>query len=187
MRSLLTRLLTYPVERALPTIAHVAEPIRAAGMSMPTSVRTIYRDVPNLAKRYESYKREYEIPDKKQPWAFVAVSRDFDKETGTFIYCIGDVVTTFANLPPGLEPLEIPPMAYAVIPVRPRNRLGWPFAIPAAKKYIYERWLPQSEYEPGGVIDDFEYHDERSTRPSRPEIDLYVCIRPRSNRESQAG
>ena len=31
-------------------------------------------------------------------------------------------------------------------------------------------------YELAGTIDDFEYHDVRSTRKQDPEIDLYVAI-----------
>jgi len=46
-----------------------------------------------------------------------------------------------------------------------------------AKRYAYTVWLPDSGYEPAGTIDDFEYHDERSTRRKDPEIDLYVAIR----------
>ena len=37
--------------------------------------------------------------------------------------------------------------------------------------------MPKSGYEPAGVIDDFEYHDERGTRKRNPEIDLYVAIK----------
>jgi predicted transcriptional regulator YdeE len=45
------------------------------------------------------------------------------------------------------------------------------------KRYAYTVWLPNSGYELAGAIDDFEYHDERSTRKNDPEIDLYVAIR----------
>ncbi|MGB7539682.1 MAG: hypothetical protein WBM17_14165 [Anaerolineales bacterium] len=50
-------------------------------------------------------------------------------------------------------------------------------AIANVKRYAYNIWLPQSGYEPSGVIDDFEYHDERGVRRSNPEIDLYIAIK----------
>jgi predicted transcriptional regulator YdeE len=100
---------------------------------------------------------------------------------------LGDVVTTFENLPPGLVEFQIPAMKYAVFPIRPKNRFGWGVAIGSAKRYAYGTWLPNSEYEQGRVIDDFEYHDERSTRAKSPEIDLYICIRRREQPTQEAG
>jgi predicted transcriptional regulator YdeE len=78
-----------------------------------------------------------------------------------------------------MQAFEIPAIKYAIFPVRPRNRFGWGLAIANAKGYAYTVWLPASGYEPAGVIDDFEYHDERSTRKQNPEIDLYVAVKPR--------
>ena len=63
-----------------------------------------------------------------------------------------------------MHAFEIPAITYAVFPVRPRNRLAWGPAIANAKGYAYTAWMPGSGYEPAGLIDDFEYHDERSTR-----------------------
>jgi AraC family transcriptional regulator len=76
-----------------------------------------------------------------------------------------------------MSAFEIPAITYAVFPVRPKNKRGWGMAIANAKGYAYTTWLPKSGYEPAGVIDDFEYHDERSTRERSPEIDLYVAIK----------
>lgn len=187
MRALLTRLLTYPLDRTSLRIVDLTAPIYAAGISMETDVRGVYRDVPRLGRRYRDYKKSHEIPNRKDPWAFVAVSREFDQETGTFRYAIGDVVTSLADLPSDLEAIEIPAMTYAVLPVRPKNRLAWGIAIASAKEHVYGTWLPDSMYQPGQVIDDFELHDERSTRPKDPEIDLYVCVVPRNTDNADAG
>jgi predicted transcriptional regulator YdeE len=73
----------------------------------------------------------------------------------------------------------IPAITYAAFPVRTGSRLGWAFVIPDVKRYAYTVWLPDSGYEAAGVIDDFEYHDERSTRKRDPEIDLCVAIKKR--------
>lgn len=107
------------------------------------------------------------------------MSTGFDREKGTFSYLLGDVVTSLEKTPVGLVSFEIPAITYAVFPVRPKNRFGWGIAIANTKRYAYNVWLPDSDYEPAGVIDDFEYHDERSVRKNNPEIDLYIAIKER--------
>lgn len=179
MNNLIARMLAHPIEGSAPTITEIAHPILVAGMSMSTDVRRIYRDVPKLAKRFEAFKQAHKVPNRREPWGFAAVSRGFDKATGGFSYALGDVVTSFENLPQGLEAIEIPAMTYAVFQVRPRSRFGWGVAIARAKAYAYDTWLPDSGYQPGRLIDDFEYHDDRSTRARDPEIDLHICIRRR--------
>lgn len=180
MNRFIASLFTHSMEGTVPRMVVLENPIRLAAMSIETDTKRVYRDVPRLGKRYSRFKRRVDIPNRKEPWAFAAVSRDYDQATGVFSYSLGDVVTDFDGLPPGLQALEIPPATYAVFPVRPKNRFGWGIAIGSVKRYAYETWLPASEFEQGGIIDDFEYHDERSTRAKDPEIDLYVCVKDRS-------
>ncbi len=159
-----------------PRIVTLEQPIQIVGMAINTDVRSIYRDVPRVGKQFAQYKRENVIPHKKQPWAFAAVSKDFDPEKKTFTYIIGDAVASLQDVPPGLIAFEIPALTYAIFPIRPKNRFGWAIGIAAVKQYAYTSWMPSSGYEPAGIIDDFEYHDERSVSKN-PEIDLYVAIR----------
>lgn len=180
MNRLLSRFFIHSIEGTQPRIVRLDEPIRVAAMSVATDTKRIYRDVPKLAGRYEEYKELHGIPNRTDPWAFVAVSLEFDEGTGSFTYMLGDVVNSFEGLPSELRAFEIPVHRYAVFPIRPKNRFGWGFAIGSAKEYAYKRWLPSSEYEQGRVIDDFEYHDARSARRRGPEIDLYVCIKRKS-------
>ena len=53
------------------------------------------------------------ILHKKEPWAFVAVSKDYNKDKGTFKYIVGDVVTKVDSIPIGLQYYEIPALTYA--------------------------------------------------------------------------
>jgi len=53
---------------------------------------------------------------------------------------------------------------------------NWGYTIGKMKQYIYRKWLPSSEYTNTGIIDDFEYHDQRSIQ-KKPEIALYIAIR----------
>ncbi len=170
-------LFAHDIRSVEPCILNLEQPILIVGMSVATDLKNVFRDIPALGKRFAKYKQTHEIPNKKLPWGFAAVSRGLDKEKGAFSYFMGDQVTTLEQVPEGLAPFEIPISKYAVFPIRPRNQLGWPIAITSAKKYIYGTWLPNSIYEPAGTIDDFEYHDERSVRKPNPEIDLYVAIK----------
>jgi predicted transcriptional regulator YdeE len=178
MNRLLVGFFAHRIDGVEPRIVELAEPIHIVGMSMQTNITAIYSDLPALGKRYREHKRLHPIPNTREPWAFAAVSKDFNGETGAMTYIMGDVVTGPREVE-GLVAFEIPAIAYAVFPVRPKNQMGWAFAIPDAKRYAYTVWLPNSGYEAAGVIDDFEYHDERSTRKKDPEIDLYVAIKKR--------
>jgi AraC family transcriptional regulator len=175
IKKLLMSLFVHDVETQ-PRIVELGQPIQIVGLAIDTDSRNIYRDVPQVGRQFEQYKRENEIPHKKQPWAFAAVSKGFDPEKGTFTYIVGDVVTSLQDVPPGLIAFEIPAITYAIFPVRPKNSLGWGIGIPAVKQYAYASWMPSSGYEAAGIIDDFEYHDQRSVSKN-PEIDLYVAIR----------
>ena len=177
IKKIITSFFAYNIKDTKPRIIDLDQPIKIVGMAVDTDVKNIYRDVPRLGKRFVNYKKENEIPNKKHPWVFTAVSKDFDEDRQTFTYIIGDVVTSFADIPTGLITFEIPALTYAVFPIRPKNRLGWGIAIGAAKKFVYTNWLPNSGYQSAGLIDDFEYHNERSISKRNPEIDLYVAIK----------
>ncbi len=181
---MLTRLFAHPIEGYEPRIVDLPKPITIVGMSIETSLRSIYRDVPALGRRYRDFKRKQQIPNTKEPWAFAAVTWGHNERTGTMSYMMGDVVTRLETLPGDLQAFTIPAIKYAIFPIRPRNRFGWPFAIGDVKRYAYTVWMPKSGYEPAGVLDDFEYHDERSARPKDPEVDLYVAIKPRGKAAS---
>jgi predicted transcriptional regulator YdeE len=175
--SIFERFFAHDITAITPRIVDLEQPIQIVGMAVTTDLKNVFRDIPALGKRFAKYKQTHEIQNKKLPWGFAAVSKGLDKERGAFMYFMGDQVTTLEQVPEGLKALEIPISKYAVFPIRPKNRFGWPVAIVSAKKYIYTTWLPNSAYEPGGTLDDFEYHDERSTRKNKPEIDLYVAIK----------
>ena len=179
MPNFLMRLLVEDMTGFEPQILDMLAPITIIGMSVETTLKRIYRDVPALGRQFQALKRRHPIPNLQKPWGFAAVSRGFNPATGAMTYTMGDVVTAAEHVPEGMHAFEIPAVTYAVFPVRPRNRLAWGLAIANAKGYAYTAWMPGSGYEPAGLIDDFEYHDERSTRARLPAIDLYVAIKPR--------
>lgn len=179
MSSIFERFFAHDITSIMPHIIDLEGPIQILGMAVDTSLKTVYRDIPALGKQFAKYKKAHAIPNKGLPWGFAAVSKGFDEAKGTFTYFMGDRVTTLEQVPDGLKAFEIPAAKYAVFPIRPKNRLGWPVAIASAKRHIYTTWLPNSIYTQAGTLDDFEYHDERSLRKGNPEIDLYVAIKER--------
>jgi len=187
MINIIARLFVNDLSGYQPRIVDLEQPIIIIGISVDTTLRRIYRDVAALGRRFEDMKESHPIPNKTHPWAFAAVSSGFDRASGAMAYMMGDVVKSTDEVPEGMVAFEIPAMRYAVFPVRPRARFAWGMAIASAKGYAYTMWMPGSGYEPAGIIDDFELHDERSTRRRDPEIDLYVAIKPRTSSRHKQG
>jgi len=175
---LLLYLLIGPLEKTEPKIVVMKEPIKMIGVSMRTGMKTIYQDAAKLGKLYKEVKEQNLIRDKKEPWGFVAISKDFHG-IDSWDYLMGDVVNKLDSIPQGLQAFEIPAMTCAVFPIRPKSKFSWGITIGRMKKYIFTEWLPGTGYESDStIVGDFEYHDARSTG-KKPEIDLYVPIKKR--------
>lgn len=165
-----------PFEKSEPEIVTLNEPIKMIGVSTRTGMKTIFKDASKLGQKYKQLKEQGLIENKKVPWGFVAISKNF-QGTESWDYLMGDVVSTLDHVPAGLECFEIPASTYAVFPIRPKKKFSWGITIGLTKKYIYTEWLPHSKYEADPrILGDFEYHDERSLA-KKPEIDLYVAIK----------
>jgi AraC family transcriptional regulator len=158
----------------------LVDPIRIVGLSVDTSTGRAAWDVFWLRRAYRRLDQAGAIVDKKVPARLLVASKDFDPDTRAFTYIMGAEVTTLENKPARSVGFEIPAATYAVFTVRPRHRFNWARAIASAKTHAYLRWLPPSEHEAWGSIDDFELHDERSRRTDAPEIDLYVAVKRRT-------
>jgi len=156
-----------------PKIVTLKDPIKFVGLSIRTDAKSIYKDADRLGKEYTQYKEVHKIPSLKEPWVFVAYSKDFNEETKSWEYIMGDVVANLDSIPKGLNGYEIPAMTYAVFPIRAKFNFLWGLEIARTKRYVFTDWLPSSRYESIGC--DLEYHDERSISKN-PSIDLYVAI-----------
>lgn len=156
-----------------PQIVTLQNSIELVGVSIKTDVKNIYKDASMLGKKYTDFKKLNKIPNLKEPWAFVAYSKDFNEDTKSWEYIMGDVVTDLDSVPKGLNGYKIPSSTYAIFPIKAKFKFLWGLEIARMKKYIFTNWLLNSKYESTGC--DFEYHDERSTGKN-PSIDLYVEI-----------
>jgi len=162
--------------KPMPEVVKLEKPVRLIGLEINTSDKAIYKDVEKVATAFHNIKKKNPVPNLKQPWASVNVSRDYDKAKGTFTYIVGDVVTKVDTIPEGLSAYEIPAGMYAVFPVRPKSKIAWGIAMGRMKRFIYTEWLPASGYDASEIIYDFELHDERSLS-KHPEIQLYVALK----------
>ncbi len=159
-----------------PKIVKLEKPISFVGLSIQTTDKNIYKDVEKLGNKFNTIKEKNPISNKKEPWAFVAVTKNYNSQTGTMEYIIGDVVTELVDVPNGLTGFSIPPVTCAVFPIKPKFSFLWGLTIGRTKKYIYTKWLPNSKFELDGTFDDFEYHDDKSLG-KKPEISLYVAVK----------
>lgn len=162
-----------------PKIINLDKPIYVVGLEINTDDKSIYNDVTKVAERFNKIKTENPISNLKTPWASINISKDYNPEKRTFTYIVGDVVTKIDSIPAGLSSYEIPPMTYAVFPVRSKSKIAWGITMGRMKKLIYTEWLPNSSYLPSDSFGEFELHDERSLE-KHPEINLHVAIKDKN-------
>jgi predicted transcriptional regulator YdeE len=163
-------------DKSEPKIIKLNQPIYVIGLEIKTDDNAIYQDVSKVANQFNEIKKSYQIPNLKEPWASINISKDYNPETKTFTYIVGDVVNVVDTIPPGLKSYEIPPLTYAVFPIRPKSKIAWGITMGRMKKFIYTEWLPNSNYSPSESFGEFELHDERSLG-KHPEVNLHVAIK----------
>ena len=160
-----------------PKVVTLNVPYKAIGLSVKTSMKSVFTDLPKLYKKYMSLKDKFGIPDQKVPWEYVSLSKNFDEDK-TWDYFTGHVVKNTDSMPEMFISFEIPTCTYAVFPVRPRNKLMLGFTIGKMKRIIYNNWLPKSKYEFLGY--EFEYNNEKMFKESPYYIDLYVAVKEKN-------
>jgi predicted transcriptional regulator YdeE len=164
------------IDKSEPKIIKLEKPIQLIGLKINTSDKDIYKDVGRVAAMFNEIKKNNPIPYLKQPWVSINISKDYNVETKTFTYIVGDVVTKVDSIPNGLYYYEVPALTYAIFPIRPKSKIAWGITIGRMKRFIYTNWLPESGYIPSDIIGDFELHDDRSLG-KHPEISLYVALK----------
>ena len=168
-----------------PAIVRMDAPIRALGVGVDTSDKSIFKDAAALGERFAEARRARPF-EAKRPRVFVAATSGYDRGTGAYRYSMGDAVETHDGAPTEFERITLPAGTYAAFAVRPILGFLWGPAIGKAYGYIYGTWLPRSawrhdprEAPDGRRIDHFEYHDERASRKRKPEMEIRVPIAPR--------
>lgn len=135
------------------------------GIGRQSGDQTISADIHALSAAYHSQtsvSRGSVLP-------FFVLSRNYDGRNGSFELFVGGALEK-----DGLEQAFLPPGEYAGMTVRPRLGFLWGAAIGAAKRYFYQKWLPQSPY--GALNMEYELHTEKSIR-SHPSMDLFFAVK----------
>ena len=103
-------------------------------------------------------------------------SEDFISEPMQFYYMAAAEVRDVNSLPDGFSARQIPASTYAVFTVNGNNSNN---EIGRAFRYIYDVWLPNSEYCINDEITaDFEFYDERwDCKDGNSQVDLYIPIK----------
>ena len=110
------------------------------------------------------------IPDKKHPDTVLGICMDFGTD-GVFSYIIGTEVINTENVPDDMVCKTIPTARYAVFTACGKM----PGSIQDTVKYIYQEWLPNSEYRRADSA-EFELYDERFQGGENAEVDIYIPI-----------
>lgn len=168
------------IDKSEPKIIKLDKPIHIIGLEINTNDKDIYKDVGKAASDFTDIINKNPIPNKKEPWARLNISKDYNKEKGTFKYIIGDVVTMIDSVPNGLQSYEIPALTFAIFRIQPKSKFAWGITMGRMKRFIYTEWLPKSEYKPSDIFGDFELHDDRSLGKN-PEINLYVALKEKDS------
>lgn len=159
--------------KILPKMVVISKPIEAVGLTMKTSMKSIYKDVSNILKQYMVLKEKHGIPGQRIPWEYVSLSKNF-KDDKTWEYFTGHVVDKVEAIPKAFSSFEVPSGKYAVFSIRPRFKFMLGLSIGKMKKYIYEDWLPTSDFEFAGY--EFEYNDQKMFEENPHYIDLYIAV-----------
>ncbi len=111
-----------------------------------------------------------DIPDRKSERTLLGICMDFEPN-GRFSYIIGAEVASTENTPDDMVSKKIPDATYAVFTARGKM----PGSIQDTFKYIYQDWLPKSEYQRAHSA-EFELYDERCNDSDDSEVDIYIPI-----------
>jgi len=111
------------------------------------------------------------IPNKKYQRTVLGICMDFETD-GRFSYVAGTEVTNTDNIPAGMVCKTIPAAMYAVFTARGKM----PDSIQDTFKYVYQEWLPNSDYQRANSA-DFEMYDDRwHGGGADAEVDIYIPL-----------
>ncbi len=127
-------------------------------------------------KKYYHQKLFEKILSRNKPGTTYCVYTEYESDyTGAYTYFIGEEVSSFDNLPSGLEPLIIPFQKYTVFTTQPGS-------MPDVVKDAWKKIWNLSSETLGGIRryhTDFEIYDERASESDLNNVvlDIYIGIK----------
>lgn len=114
------------------------------------------------------------IPNRKNPGTTYCVYTDYESDhTGEYTYLIGEEVTSFDNVPEGLQTHTIQPQTYTKF-------TNGPAPMPEAVKEPWYKIWAMNDDELGGkrrYHADFEVYDERAADHQNIVLDIYIGLK----------
>jgi predicted transcriptional regulator YdeE len=157
-----------------PKIVQIEKEINCLGLSIRTTDKTVYKDLPHLYEKYMRLKDEGKIKNIKEPWEYVSLSNNYSGSK-SWDYYTGYVVTGYEEDRNELIRFSVPAGTYAIFEIRSKSKFLFGFKMGRMKQYIYTKWLPQSGYEFTNC--DYEYNNAEMHQKSPYDIDLYIGIK----------
>lgn len=127
--------------------------------------KTISKDIQELTNQYN------EKIDKKEGEVivpFVVLSRNYQPDTRDFELFVGGTKPL-----EGLETIQLAGGKYATITIKPLLGWLWGPAIKKAKKYVYQKWLPNTNLEASNL--EYEFHTQKTIEKS-PTLDIIFSV-----------
>ncbi len=106
-------------------------------------------------------------------------------DNGNAIYLLGVIVDDFEKVTPDMMTITVPEAEYAVFTTPPVNGISevqtydadpLSIAVKETWKFIFNEWIPNSDYEFDEAKMDFEFYDERCHTLENAVMEIYVPI-----------
>lgn len=114
------------------------------------------------------------ITNRKNPWRTFCVYTNYESDfNGEYTYFVGEEVTSFDNLPHGLETLSIHPQTYSKFTTESGS-------LPNIVLKAWQEIWHMKDHDLGGKRTynaDFEIYDNRAQDPTNSIIDIYIGIK----------
>lgn len=127
-----------------------------------------------LAGRFWSQNIANQIANRKNLGVTLSVYTEYDSnEHGDYTYFIGEEVSSFENIPAGLQQLTIPAAKYQKFTIPPGK-------MPEVVINAWQQIWGMSANDFGGertYIADFEIYDQRASDPANASLDIYIGIK----------
>lgn len=126
-----------------------------------------------ISSRFWNQNIASQILHRKNPGVTLSVYAEYESnEHGDYTYFIGEEVSSFADIPSGLEKLTIPAAKYQKF-TTPVGQM--PDVIIDAWEKIWE--MSESDFEgKRAYLADFEVYDHRANDSSQTSLDVYIGI-----------
>ncbi len=125
-------------------------------------------------QRYFQQQIGEKIPHRKNPGTTFCAYSDYESDyTGEYTFYVGEEVTSFEDLPEGLETHIIPPQTYVKFTTEPGP-------MPAVVIKAWQEIWGMSPADLGGqrrYATDFEGYDERAKDPQNVVLDIYIGLK----------